>query len=84
MKENKDVFRKAKAKRTYWQQICTTMLNKVLANAGAAGDSGLFPESGRYSGEEMVTHSSIFARIIPWTEEPGELQSMALQRVGHD
>ena len=30
MKENKDVFRKAKAKRTYWQQICTTMLNKVL------------------------------------------------------
>jgi len=30
MKVNKDVFRKAKAKRTYWQQICTTMLNKVL------------------------------------------------------
>ena len=30
MKENKDVFRKAKAKRTFWQQICTTMLNKVL------------------------------------------------------
>ena len=32
----------------------------------------------------MVTHSSIPAWRIPWTEEPGGLQSMALQRVGHD
>ena len=32
----------------------------------------------------MVTHSSILAWRIPWTEEPGELQSMGLQRVGHD
>ena len=29
--------------------------------------------------EEMATHSSILARKIPWTEEPGELQSMGLQ-----
>ena len=34
--------------------------------------------------EEMGTHSSILARIIPWTEEPGGLQSMGLQRVGHN
>ena len=35
--------------------------------------------------EEMATHSSIFAWKIPWTEEPGGLQSlMGLQRVGHD
>ena len=34
--------------------------------------------------EEMATHSSIFAWRIPWTEEPGGLQSMGLQRVGHD
>ena len=35
--------------------------------------------------EEMVTHSNIFAWKIPWTEEPrGLLQSMELQRVGHD
>ncbi|MES7197580.1 hypothetical protein U6T84_12145, partial [Cutibacterium acnes] len=34
--------------------------------------------------EEMATHSSILARKIPWTEEPGRLQSMALQRVGQD
>ena len=31
----------------------------------------------------MTTHSSIFARGIPWTEEPGGLQSMGSQRVGH-
>ena len=33
--------------------------------------------------EEMATHSSILAWNIPWTEEPGGLQSMGLQRVGH-
>ena len=32
----------------------------------------------------MATRSSILARRIPWTEEPGGLQSMGLQRVGHD
>ena len=32
----------------------------------------------------MATHSSILAWRIPWTEEPGRLQSMGLQRVGHD
>ena len=31
----------------------------------------------------MSTHSSILAWRIPWTEEPGVLQSMGLQRVGH-
>ena len=34
--------------------------------------------------EEMATHSSILNRTIPWTEEPGELQSMGSQRVRHD
>ena len=34
--------------------------------------------------KEMATHSSILAWRIPWTEEPGRLQSMGLQRVGHD
>ena len=32
----------------------------------------------------MATHSSILAWRIPWTEEPGGLQQMGLQRVGHD
>ena len=34
--------------------------------------------------KEMATHSSTFAWRIPWREEPGRLQSMGLQRVGHD
>ena len=34
--------------------------------------------------KEMATHCSILAWKIPWTEEPGRLQSMGLQRVGHD
>ena len=34
--------------------------------------------------EEMATHSSILAWRIPWTEEPGGLQFMGSQRVGHD
>ena len=35
-------------------------------------------------GKEMATHSSIIAWEIPWMEEPGELQSMGLQRVRHN
>ena len=34
--------------------------------------------------KEIATHSSILAWRIPWTEEPGGLQSMGFQRVGHD
>ena len=34
--------------------------------------------------KEMATHASILARTIPWTEEPGGLQSMGSQRVGHN
>ena len=34
--------------------------------------------------EEMATHSSILAWEIPWTEEPGGLQSIGLQRVGYN
>ena len=34
--------------------------------------------------EEMATHSSILSWKIPWTEEPGRLQLMRLQRVRHD
>ena len=34
--------------------------------------------------EGMAIHSSVLAWRIPWTEEPGRLQSMGSQRVGHD
>ena len=51
--------------------------------ACSAGDLGSIPGSGRSCGKGMATHSIILARRIPWTEEPGELQSVGLQRVGH-
>ena len=35
-------------------------------------------------GKRMATHSNILAWRIPWTEEPGRLQSMGSQRVSHD
>ena len=34
--------------------------------------------------ERTATHSSILARRIPWTEDPGGLQSMGSQRIGYD
>ena len=34
--------------------------------------------------KEMATHSSILAWEIPWKEEPGKIQSLESQRVGHD
>ena len=40
-----------------------------------AGDTGLIPGLGRYLEKGMTTHSSILSWRIPWTEEPGGLQS---------
>ena len=48
------------------------------------GDPGSISGSGRSPGKGTATHSSILAWKIPWTEEPGRLQSMWLQRVRHD
>ena len=60
-----------------------SVVKNLPANAGAAGDIGSIPGWGRSSEEEMATHSSILAGIILWTEEPGRLQFMQSQRVGH-
>ena len=49
-----------------------------------AGDMSLIPGLEDPLEEEIITHSSILAWRIPWTEEPGGLQSMWLQRVRHD
>ena len=48
-----------------------------------AGDAGLIPGWGRYLKKEMAAHSSTLAWRIPWPGEPGGLQSMGFQRVGH-
>ena len=49
-----------------------------------ARDQGSIPGMGRYPGEGNAYHSSILAWRIPWTEEPGRLQSKGLQRVRHE
>ena len=48
------------------------------------GDSDLIPGLERSPGEGNFNHSSILAQRIPWTEVPGELQSMESQRFGHN
>ena len=48
------------------------------------GHMGSIPGSEKSPGEVLATHSSILAWRIPWTEEPGRLQSIGSQRVKHD
>ena len=48
-----------------------------------AGDAGSVPGSGRFPGEGNDNPLQYSYLEIPWTEEPGELQSMGLQRVRH-
>ena len=54
------------------------------ANAGDIRDIGSIPGWEAPLEEGTATHSSTLAWRIPWTEEPGRLQSMGSQRVGHD
>ena len=57
------------------------MVKNLPANAG---DAGSIPGSGRFPGKGMAMHSSVFAWKIPWTEKPGRLLSMRLQKVRHN
>ena len=59
------------------------VVKNTPANAGHIRDLGLIPGSRRSPKEVMATHSSILAWRIPWTEEPGGLQSIGLKRVRH-
>ena len=73
----------------------TTMIKKTSSTSGRYSLLS-FPSYKNYSKglsvtlslrsleNEMATHSSILAWKMPWTEEPGRLQSIGLQRVGHD
>ena len=56
-------------------------VKNLPANAGDVRNVSPEPRS---LGEGMATHSSILAQKIPWKEKPGRLQSIRLQRVGHD
>ena len=53
-------------------------------SAGNAGDPSWIPGSGRSPGEGNSYPLQFLSWRIPWTKEPGRLQSMELQRVGHD
>ena len=78
----------SRGKHRLWGALCT----------GAAGGGGggrlsrklrrtvayALTNSGLSVCFEMAPHSSSLAWKLPWTEEPGRLQSMGLQRVGHD
>ena len=67
-----------------WYLILPALVATMVKNLPAAGETQV-----RYLGledpleEGMAIHSSVVAWRIPWTEEPGGLQSMGLQRVGH-
>ena len=60
------------------------MVKNLPASAGDIRDAGLIPGSGRSPGGGMATDSSILAWETSWTEEPGRLQPMGSQRIGHD
>ena len=60
------------------------LVKNSAANSGDIRDSGLIPGSGGSPGESHGNHSSILAWRIPYREEPGGLQSIGLQRVGHN
>ena len=67
-----------------WASQVVLVVKNLPTNAGDAREEGSVPGSGRCPGEEMASHSSILTWKIPWTEEPGGLQSMGLQRVRYD
>ena len=56
----------------------------VVKNLPAMQDMWVPPPGLEDLEKEMVTHSSMLAWEIPWTEEPGGLQTMGVTRVGHD
>ena len=65
----------------YWVSQVALVAKNRPANVR---DMRLIPGSGRSPGGGHRTHSNILAWRIPWTEEPGRLQSMGSQRVGHN
>ena len=60
------------------------MVKNPPANAGDTGDAGSISGLRRSLEEGMATHCSILAWRISWTEEPGGLWSIGLQKVRHD
>ena len=60
------------------------VIKSLLANAGDIRDMGLISGLGRFPGRGNGNTLQYSCLENPWTEEPGGLQSMGPQRVGHD
>ena len=60
------------------------LVKNLPTSAGDAGDTGSTPVLNDPVEEAVTTDSSILACRIPWTEEPGGLQCMGFQRIGHN
>ena len=69
-----------------WLLVCVGLPWQHISKGSAwnAGDTGWSLDLGDSLEKEMATHASTLAWKVPWMEEPGRLQSMGLQRVGHD
>ena len=65
----------------FWASLVAQLVKNLPAVQGTQVQSLGWEDSLE---KEMATHSSILAWKIPWTKEPGGLQSMGLLRVGHD
>ena len=67
-----------------WASLVALVVKNPPANAGDIRDAGSIPGQEHPLEEGMTTHSSILVWRIPWTEKPGGLWSIGLQRVAHD
>ena len=68
----------------YWASQVVLVVKNPPANAEDMRDAGAIPGSRRSPGGGHGNYSNILAWRIPWTEEPGRLQFLGLQRVGYD
>ena len=68
----------------YWAPPVAQVAKNPRASAGDLGDVGCVSELGRLPWRRKCSPSRILAWEIPWTEEPGGLQSVGSQRVRHD
>ena len=66
------------------QYLRTSLVAQMIKRLPTMWETRVQSLGGEDLEKETATHSSILARKIPWTEESGRLQSIGLQRVGHD
>ena len=66
-------------------EVASSLVTQTVKNLSAMWETWVqSPGQEDPLDKKMATHSNTLAWKIPWTEEPGRLQSMGLQRVGHD